>query len=89
MNERRGNYLTHITIPTTLSAAECTAGGGYTEANGVKARFMEQQMGVSAIFYDPRFAKYTPTRLWLATGMRAVDHAVETMFHPLASEMPW
>ena len=87
--ERMGKFLMHITIPTTLSAAECTAGGGYTKADGTKTGFMAPGMGVAAIFYDPGFAKYTPKRLWLATGMRAVDHAVETFYHPYATEMPW
>lgn len=35
-----GEFLTHISIPTTLSAAECTAGGGYTNTEGVKVGFM-------------------------------------------------
>lgn len=35
-----GSFLTHIAIPTTLSAAECTAGGGYTNKDGVKIGFM-------------------------------------------------
>ncbi|KAL6716881.1 hypothetical protein ACLMJK_004793 [Lecanora helva] len=89
MNERRGKFLCHITIPTTLSAAECTPGGGYTKSDGTKTGFMAPEMGVSAIFYDSTFARYTPRRLWVATGMRAVDHAVETMYHPYATEMPW
>lgn len=88
-NERSGRYLAHIAIPTTLSAAECTAGGGYTKADGVKTGFMAPGMGVSAIFYDPGFARYTPKGLWMATGMRAVDHAVETFYQPYAVEMPW
>ena len=88
-NEKTGHYLIHFTIPTTLSAAECTAGGGYTKADGVKTGFMAPEMGVSAIFYDPGYVKYTPTQLWLATGVRAVDHAVETFYHPYATEMPW
>lgn len=88
MNEKTGSYLVHLAIPTTLSAAECTAGGGYTKADGVKTGFIAPEMGVSAIFYDPGCAKYTPTQLWLATGMRTVDHAIETFYHPYASEMP-
>jgi alcohol dehydrogenase class IV len=31
VNERRGSFLHHIAIPTTISAAECTAGAGYTK----------------------------------------------------------
>jgi alcohol dehydrogenase class IV len=89
IHQKTGKFLAHITIPTTLSAAECTAGGGYTGEDGVKIGFMAPEMGITAIFYDPAFAKYTPTKLWLATGMRAVDHAVETFYHPYATEMPW
>jgi alcohol dehydrogenase class IV len=89
VKETLGCFLTHITIPTTLSAAECTAGGGYTERDGVKVGFRAPEMGVSAIFYDPQYASYTPKDLWLSTGMRAMDHAVECMYHPYASEVPW
>ena len=87
--EHRGGYLTHLTIPTTLSAAECTAGGGYVKADGVKVGFRAPEMGVSAIFYDPVYARHTPRQLWLSTGLRAMDHAVECMYHPCAAEAPW
>ncbi|KAH6995570.1 alcohol dehydrogenase [Ilyonectria sp. MPI-CAGE-AT-0026] len=89
IHERTGKLLTHITIPTTLSAAECTAGGGFTRSDGTKVGFMHPSMGVATILYDASFARFTPQSLWLSTGMRAVDHAVETMYHPNASEMPW
>ena len=89
LQERTGVFLTHITIPTTLGAAECTASGDYTTADGVKTRLGEARLGVTAIFYDPEYAKYTPKRLWLATGMRVMDHAVESMYQPHATEMPW
>jgi alcohol dehydrogenase class IV len=87
--ERRGTFLTHLTIPTTLSGAECTAGGGYTKPDGVKVGFRIPEMGVSAIFYDPQYARHTPKDLWLSTGMRAMDHAVECMYHPSSAEVPW
>ncbi|KAL8898820.1 MAG: hypothetical protein Q9192_001883 [Flavoplaca navasiana] len=89
VHERRGRFLTHLAIPTTLSAAECTAGGGYTKPDGVKVGFRMPGMGVSAIFYDSQYAHYTPKDLWLSTGMRALDHAVECMYHPCSTEMPW
>ncbi|KAI8723351.1 Fe-ADH domain-containing protein [Fusarium sp. LHS14.1] len=89
IHESTGSTLTHIAIPTTLSAAECTAGGGFTRSDGTKLGFMHPSMGVGAIFYDASFARHTPKRLWLSTGMRAVDHAVETVYHPNASEVPW
>ena len=89
MNEQRGSFLFHIAIPTTLSAAECTPGGGYTRQDGTKVGFMAPGMGLSAIFYDPSFARHTPRNLILGSGMRAVDHAVESVYHPNASLMPW
>lgn len=46
-------------------------------------------MGVKAIFYDPVFSRHTPVRLLLSTGIRALDHAVETIYHPNSSEVPW
>lgn len=88
-HEHSGSFLTHIAIPTTLSAAECTAGGGYTGVDGTKIGFMSPGMGVAAVFYDAEFTTYTPLPLLLSTGMRAVDHAVETSYHPKSSEMPW
>lgn len=46
-------------------------------------------MGVGAIFYDPSFTRHTPLQLLLSTGIRALDHAVETVYHPNSSEVPW
>ncbi|KAL4912422.1 alcohol dehydrogenase [Aspergillus aurantiobrunneus] len=89
IKERRGDTLKHLTIPTTLSAAECTAAGGYTKADGVKVGFRRPEMGVSTIFYDPVYARHTPRELWVSTGMRAMDHAVECLYHPTAAEVPW
>ncbi|MBE7180190.1 MAG: iron-containing alcohol dehydrogenase, partial [Terriglobus roseus] len=34
-NEKKGHYLRHVTIPTTLSAAECTMGAGLTTETGL------------------------------------------------------
>lgn len=42
-----------------------------------------------AIFYDTNFTRHTPLRLLLSTGIRALDHAVETIYHPNSSEVPW
>lgn len=89
MHEKTGTFLTHLSIPTTLSAAECTSAGGYTKADGRKTGFGAAGMGITAIFYDGSYSRYTPRDLWLMTGMRAVDHAVESYYHPYATEMPW
>ncbi|KAI9718157.1 MAG: hypothetical protein M1828_006789 [Chrysothrix sp. TS-e1954] len=87
-HEKNGKYLTHIAIPTTLSAAECTTTAGFTREDGVKTGVRDENLAVSAIFYDPTFAAHTPTKLWLSTGLRALDHAMELLYHPSSTEMP-
>lgn len=76
-----GRYLTHITIPTTLSAAECTAMAGYTEENGLKVGINDPGIAAAYILYDAQFSLYTPPSLMTSSGIRALDHAVELIYH--------
>lgn len=87
LHESTGKYLYHITIPTTLSAAECTGGAGYTTAEGVKTSVAGAGLVPSVVIYDSTFALETPEFLWLSTGLRSLDHAMELMYHPTASEL--
>jgi len=88
VNEQTGNYLFHITIPTTLSAAECTSNAGYTDKTGLKTGVSNPKLAAKAVLYDAKFALDTPPWLFLSTGMRAMDHAMETMYHGYSTEMP-
>lgn len=88
LHEKTGKFLYHITIPTTLSASECTPMAGYTESNGVKTGIRGKELVPHVVLYDPGFALYTPERLFTSTGLRALDHAVELLYHPTAPEMP-
>lgn len=87
-HERLNKYLHHITIPTTLSAAECTMGAGYTGEDGKKTGVGGPELAPKVIIYDSKFALETPQRLWLSTGIRSLDHAVELLYHPKAVEAP-
>ncbi|KAL8675474.1 MAG: hypothetical protein Q9168_000175 [Polycauliona sp. 1 TL-2023] len=87
-NEKQGRFLHHITIPTTLSAAECTLGAGYTDETGTKVTVAHPRLIPQVIVYDSTFAKETPQKLWLSTGIRSLDHAVELLYYPTASEAP-
>lgn len=69
--------LRHVAIPTTLSAAELAAGAGFTDAEGNKSGVRDARGLVDAVIYDPELAVGTPLDLWLSTGVRALDHAVE------------
>ncbi|KAF1945062.1 maleylacetate reductase [Clathrospora elynae] len=88
LHETTGKWLYHIAIPTTLSASECTMAAGYTEADGVKTGVRAGDLTPSVVLYDSTFALHTPERLWTSTGMRAMDHAIELLYHPTATEMP-
>jgi len=87
VKEKTGKFLFHISIPTTISAAECTGTAGYTNEQGVKTGLFAPETVPSVIIYDSKFALETPQELWLSTGLRAVDHAMELMYHPDASEL--
>jgi maleylacetate reductase len=69
--------LPHVAIPTTLSAAELAAGAGFTDATGTKRGMREAGLLPRAVIYDPELTLKTPMELWLSTGIRALDHAVE------------
>ncbi|KAJ7499415.1 iron-containing alcohol dehydrogenase [Mycena latifolia] len=74
-----------IAIPTTLSAAEYSIGAGYTDETGAKVAVSHQLLAPAGIILDAELTLPTPSRLWLSTGMRAVDHCVETLYRPLVS----
>ncbi|KAJ7499414.1 iron-containing alcohol dehydrogenase [Mycena latifolia] len=74
-----------IAIPTTLSAAEYSIGAGYTNETGTKVGVSHQLLAPAGIILDAELTLRTPSRLWLSTGMRAVDHCVETLYRPLVS----
>jgi maleylacetate reductase len=67
-----------ITIPTTLSAGEYTASAGCTDtARHVKESYGHPLMMPRIVILDPDVSVHTPEWLFLSTGIRAVDHAVE------------
>jgi maleylacetate reductase len=73
-----------VAIPTTLSAGEYTASAGCTDtARHVKESFSHPLMMPKNVLLDPRATIHTPEWLFLSTGIRAVDHAVEDICSPL------
>lgn len=76
----------HIAIPTTLSAAEFSHIAGYT-IGGEKTGIRNKVMTPSYIFLDPEATTETPEILWRSTGVRALDHAIETLVSNPDSEV--
>ena len=75
-----GSLLRQVAIPTTLSGAEFgTIGGAVEPKRQVKDVYTHPQMCAQSIIYDPELCRLTPNDLWVASGMRAVDHAIETI----------
>jgi maleylacetate reductase len=73
--------LVHIAIPTTLSAAEYTHAGGVTdETTKVKGGVWDPRVLPRTVINDPLLALETPDWLWITTGMRALDHAIECAY---------
>ena len=69
-----------IAVPTTLSAGEFTWFAGCTDtARHVKESFGTALMMPTAVILDPAITVHTPEWLFLSTGIRAVDHAVEDL----------
>jgi len=83
--------LPHVAIPTTLSVAELAGSAGYTEAAGDKAGMRDVRLLLDSVIYDADLTLATPMSLWLSTGIRALDHAVEGFLadgsHPFSDVM--
>ncbi|CAK40253.1 uncharacterized protein An09g03140 [Aspergillus niger] len=75
-----------ICVPTSLSAGEWNHYASGTNAQGKKQHFVHPEGSPSLILMDPRIASTMPSHLWLASGVRAVDHFVETLCNPECHE---
>lgn len=78
-----GEFLPHVALPTTLSASE------FSPLFGVTDETTREKAGGNNPFVTPRVAildaeltRATPDWLWFSSGIRALDHAVETVYAP-------
>jgi maleylacetate reductase len=70
--------LPHICVPTTLSGAEFTYFTGVRNpASGLKETFVDSRLLPRTLIFDQLLCTKTPEQLWLSSGMRALDHAIE------------
>jgi maleylacetate reductase len=75
---RELGYPQQVAIPTTLSGAEWASRAGVTdERSGRKRGFADPKTVPGIVILDPAATVFTPEKLWLSTGIRALDHAVE------------
>lgn len=84
--------IPQIAIPTTLSAGEFTSGAGYTdETTRTKKLVLDSRVAPVCVILDPEVTLDTPAELWLSSGIKALDHALEAVWairpHPYADTL--
>ena len=73
--------IAHLAIPTTLSAAEFSHSAGMTDdTTKRKIGVRDPRLVPRLIFLDPKITIDTPSWLWACTGIRSLDHAVESIY---------
>lgn len=79
-----------IAIPTTLSGGDFNPSAGATDTRAMlKEIYRHPKLVPSTIILDPAVTTRTPQWLWLSSGIRALDHAVETVCQPAADKRSW
>jgi maleylacetate reductase len=79
---RELGYPAQVAVPTTLSGAEWAHRVGVTdEESGRKGGFADPEAVPQVVVLDPDATIFTPEKLWLSTGIRALDHAVEGLLY--------
>lgn len=80
------NPVRMIAVSTTLSASDFTSNAGVTDTKtSSKQSFNHRLFVPRSVVLDPAATLDTPDWLLYCTGIRAVDHAVETYCSPLAN----
>ena len=75
-----GPTIPQIAIPTTLSGGEFNLSAGCTDSrSALKEIYRHKTLVPRTIILDPLVTAPTPQWLWLSTGVRALDHAIETV----------
>ncbi|CAG8898209.1 unnamed protein product [Penicillium egyptiacum] len=78
--EIKAPTLPIISVPTSLSAGEYSNFAGGTEDHSKrKYSFQPPIRGPELVILDPWLAKTTPDSIWLSTGVRAMDHCIESL----------
>ena len=69
-----------ICIPTTLSGGEFNYRAGLTDTQLARKHIIGHPLMIpSSVILSPSISRHTPRDLYLSTGIRALDHAVETL----------
>jgi maleylacetate reductase len=83
-------FPSSIAVPTTLSVSEFTPFTGVMDdITRKKSSVSDVRVIPDLILLDAQCAQATPRQLWLGTGLKALDHALEAIWavspHPISS----
>ncbi len=69
-----------VAVPTTLSGGEFYSLAGATdEKRKLKQGYEHRLLAPVSVILDPAITLHTPEWLWFSTGVRSLDHAMETL----------
>lgn len=90
--ELQGIPLPVIAVPTTLSAAEWNGVAAFVDdTTNTKELTRYLALTPRIVVLDPELCALTPRKLWITTGVRAIDHAVEIAYatnaHPFTTAL--
>ena len=78
--------IRQIAVPTTLSGAEfTTTAGAVDDLLHKKDLYVGSSLVPISVILDPVVARYTNDDLFYSTAVRAIDHAVESIYSPAAN----
>jgi maleylacetate reductase len=77
-----------IAVPSTLNGGEYNAAALVTdERHKLKQIFFHPQMMPLAIILDPALTLQTPSKLWMGSGTRSMDHGIEALCSPAGTPL--
>ena len=76
----KGSTIPMVSIPTTLSGGEYNSYGACTSDSTLsKSIYSNPTHEPRLVVVDSNLALTTPARVWISTGVRAIDHCVEAL----------
>jgi len=84
----RSPTVRQIAVPSTLNGGEYNAAALVTdERRKLKQIFFHPQMMPVAIILDPALSLHTPSKLWMGSGTRSMDHGIEALCSPAGTPL--
>lgn len=84
----RSPKIRQIAVPSTLNGGEYNAAALVTdERSRLKQIFFHSLMMPVAIILDPALTVHTPSKLWMGSGTRSMDHGIEALCSPAGTPL--